>query len=227
MRPWVGYGLFVGGLAAVAAGGVALYRRNRGLGYSNRAAEEAPIVGQTRAGGMTLTHRRSKNMSIEQRVATIQNLVWKSIQDPQMRKLALQITKHCPERDGACEAKAIYDYTKKHVRYTGDVAPVKMGADGPVEGIDFFQSAARTLEFGGEDCDGHAIVNSTLLALNGITAMERVTKPSRLSDWAHIYAVAGLPKLSPRKWVALDTTLPGRNNFGREVPYASKIDFPA
>jgi hypothetical protein len=70
------------------------------------------------------------------------------------------------------------------------------------------------------------VLNATLLALNGITPKFRVTAPSRLSDWAHIYTIAGLPKLTPGKWAALDTTLPGKNHFGKEVGYAKKLDFP-
>jgi len=190
---------------------------------------QAPIVGQTKSGGMTMTHRRSVgDMPIEERVASIQDLVWKGVQDPQMRKLALQITKHCPERDGLCEAKAIYDYTKQHVRYTGDIAPVKMGRNGPVEGIDLFTSARRTLEIGGEDCDGHSIVNATLLAHNGITPILRVTASSRNGDDEHIYTCAVLPKgATSGKAVALDTTLPGSDKFGVELSRGRTTDFPA
>lgn len=188
---------------------------------------QAPVVGQFEAGGMKMVHRRSDDMPIEERVASIQDLVWKGVQDPRMRKLALQITKHCPERDGMCEARAVYDYVKDHVRYTGDIAPVRMGRDGPVEGVDLFQRGDRTLEFGGGDCDDHSTLTATLLAHNGITPRLRVTASSRNGDDEHIYPLAGLPKPSPSKWVALDTTLPGKNKFGVELPAARITDFPA
>lgn len=187
----------------------------------------APVVGRSEAGGMRMEHRRSETMPIEERVASIQDLVWKGVQDPRMRKLALQITKHCPERDGLCESQAVYDYIKKNVRYTGDVAPVKMGRGGPIEGIDLFQSARRTLEFQGGDCDDHSVLASTLLALNGITPRLRVTATSRNGEDEHIYALAGLPKTAPSKWVAIDTTLPGDNKFGTEHPAGRITDFPA
>lgn len=144
-----------------------------------------------------------------------------------MRKLALQITSRCPERDGLCEAKAIYQAVKGRVRYTGDIAPIKLGSKGAVEGIDLYQSAFRTWEFQGGDCDDHSILVSTLLALNGIEPRLRVTAASRGEDWGHIYPGAILPKLSKGKFLALDTTLPGNNHFGTEVPYARNIDFPA
>ena len=187
---------------------------------------QAPLVGKTEAGGMRVEHRRSAEMPIEERVASIQDLVWKGVQDPRMRKLALQVTKHCPERDGLCEAKSIYAYIKDHVRYTGDVAPVKM-PNGEVEGVDLFQRGDRTLEFGGGDCDDHSILAATLLAHNGITPRLRVTASTRNGEDEHIYPLAGLPKNGPNKWVALDTTLPGKNKFGVELPSARITDFPA
>ena len=101
-----------------------------------------------------------------------------------------------------------------------------MMPSGEVEGVDLFQAPWRTVEFGGEDCDGHTVVTTTLLSLNGIPAKFRITSPSKSSDWAHIYGMAGLPKTRPQKWVALDTTLPG-NMFGREAPNAKHMDFVA
>jgi len=103
-------------------------------------------------GHMKTELRADHQMPIEQRLASIQDLVHKSVQDPKMRKLALAITSKCPERDGMCEAKAIYQAVKARVRYTGDIAPIKQGSKGPVEGIDLYQSAWRTWEFGGGDC---------------------------------------------------------------------------
>lgn len=214
------------GIAALATGtalaitGLVLYIRRRSVGLGQ-------IVSQNKSAGMTLTHYRDDRMPINQRVGIIQDLVWKSIQDPKMRKIALKVTKNCPARDGECEAKAIYKFVKDNVRYTGDIAMVKMGRNGPVEGVDLFQSAFRTLEFGGGDCDDHSVAIATLLALNGISPKLRVTAPKRPgSSWAHIYALAGLSKNQPTRWVAMDTTLPN-GKMGSEVPYGKKRDFVA
>lgn len=184
------------------------------------------MIGRYSDGNMTTTLREQHNMPIEVRVASIQKQIEKSIQDPEMRKLALKITAHCPERDGLCEAKAVYDFTKQRVRYTGDVAPIKW-SDGSVEGVDLFQSARRTIEIGGEDCDGHSIVNATLLALNGITPRLRVVKTRGAEDWEHIFTGALLPKGGGDKFYALDTTLPGNDHFGREPNYHRYVDFDA
>lgn len=186
---------------------------------------ETPVVGVTEAGGMVLQHRRSKgSMPIAERVRNIQELVWKSVQDPTMIKLAREITYKAPERDGEAEARAIYNAVKDRIRYTGDVAPVMM-PNGEVEAIDLYQSAARTWEFKGGDCDDHSILVATLLSINGIQCWLRVTAATAGSEWSHIYVVAGLPKFAPKKRLPIDTTLPVRR-FNYEVPYARHLDFP-
>lgn len=223
------------GLGVLLAGGYWWYRKRQGrpLGRTSSPARfveqrwpEAPEVGSYSDGNMKTTLRASNDMPIEERLASIQNLVHKSVQDPEMRKLALGITKNCPERDGTCEARAVYDYVKANVRYTGDIAPIKFPS-GEVEGIDLYQSARRTLEMQGGDCDDQSILVATLLALNGITPRLRVMKERKADDWSHIFPIAGLPKTAPAEWIALDTTLPGSNEFGTEVPYADALDFPA
>lgn len=188
-------------------------------------------VETVKRGGMTLTHYKGKNIPIESRVRLIQDMVREATKDPEMRKLALEITRHCPERDGECEARAVYDWMKgknggRWIRYTGDIAPI-VHEDGSVEGVDFFQGPKRTIEFGGGDCDDHSGLASALLVINGVPAKLRVTAPNRDDDWAHIYAMAGTPKTSPRKWLAVDTTLPGDQRFGKEAPFAKYLDFPA
>ena len=223
---WLG----LGSIGLLFVGWFAYNRRGSGLGRPVRlvteTTPEAPIIDSYNDGNMKTTLRSSEDMPIEERVASIQALVHKSVQDPEMRKLALKITAHCPERDGECEARAVYDYVKANVRYTGDVAPIKFPS-GQVEGIDLYQSARRTLEFKGGDCDDQSGVVATLLSLNGITARLRVMKEDKNEDFSHIFPVAGLPKNDPTTWFALDTTLPGTDNFGTQVPFADALDFPA
>jgi LPXTG-motif cell wall-anchored protein len=224
------------GLGLLLAGGWYWYRRRRNLPLLplgqpkarlvNQRYAEAAEVGSYSDGNMKTTLRASNDMPIEERLASIQKLVHKSVQDPEMRKLALQITANCPERDGTCEARAVYDYVKRNVRYTGDIAPIKFPS-GEVEGIDLYQSARRTLEFGGGDCDDQSILVATMLALNGITPRLRVMKEGKHEDFSHIFPLAGLPKTQPSDWIALDTTLPGNRSFGEQVPFADALDFPA
>jgi transglutaminase-like putative cysteine protease len=221
---WLGVGLL--------ATGIYLYWREKklqGLGghrYMAGRFAEAPVVDSYSDGNMTTVLRASQDMPIEQRIASIQKLIEKSVQDPEMRKLAGVLTAHCGDRDGTCEAKAIYKAIKKRVRYVGDVAPIKWSS-GDVEGIDLYQSARRTWELKIGDCDDMAILASTLLSVIGITSRLRVTAESADADWGHIYAVGLLPKFSPTYAVALDTTLPGSSKFGVEVPSGKIMDFDA
>ena len=213
------------GVGMVAVGAWMYWRERSGqLSSLGRPARfrQAPVVGAYTDGNMKTTLRASRDMPIEERIATIQDLIRKSVQDPQMRKFALQATVRCPERDQMCEAESIYHFVKQRVRYTGDVGPI-VHEDGSIEGIDLYQSARRTLEFGGGDCDDQAILNSTLLALNGLEPRLRVVRQRRDPDWSHIYTGA----MINGKFVALDTTLPGSRSFNYETPIAKRIDFPA
>ena len=116
-----------------------------------------------------------------------------------------------------CELRAIYKFTVENVRYTGDVA-----------GVDTFSSPIRTLQMGGEDCDGHAVLNAALAIINGYHAKARITS-NRGVTWDHIYCMVGLPKGSTSRWIALDTTLARSRNdvsrFGAEPPRAKYQDF--
>lgn len=134
------------------------------------------------------------------------------IRDPLMRDMGLQVTRHCPARNDMCELRAVFDFVTKNVRYTGDIAQK-----------DTFQTALRTLQFGGGDCDDHSVLCAVLAAENGFETKFRITSNTG-STWDHIYCMAGVPKHSPRSWVALDTTLgPGR--FNRQPPQAKHRDF--
>ena len=155
--------------------------------------------------------------SLEDRVALLRNQVLAgkgSVRDPIMRRIGLLVTRGCPARDDICELRAIFDFVAdpRNVRYTGDIA-----------GRDTFQTALRTLQYGGGDCDDHAQVNAVLAMENGFQAAFRITSNMGRS-WDHIYCLAGVPKHTPREWIALDTTL-GRGRFSKEPNYAKKQDF--
>ena len=213
------------GIGLVAIGATMYYRERKalsGVSLGRTPLRQAPAISSYSDGNMRTTMRASPDMPIEERIATLQDLVHKGIQDPEMRKLALQITSRCPERDKVCEARAVYSAVKRRVRYTGDVGPIKHPT-GEVEGVDLYQHARRTWEFGGGDCDDNSVLNATLLALNGLTPVFRVVKQRSDPDWSHIYT--GF--MDAGKFIALDTTLPGSDKFGVEAPYHKRQDFPA
>jgi hypothetical protein len=73
-------------------------------------------------------------------------------------------------------------------------------------------------------CDDHSVSAAVLAMENGFRVKWRITS-NRGDTWDHIYGMAGVPKHSPSRWVALDTTL-GSGKFGREPPRAKFKDFP-
>ena len=75
------------------------------------------------------------------------------------------------------------------------------------------------------NCDDHAVQNAVLAMVNGFETRFRITSNTG-SSWDHIYLQAGVPKTQPRRWVTLDTTLPGRDRFDVQPPFAKKEDFP-
>lgn len=302
--------------------------------------------------------------TLADRVVLLRKLVWfganafdpreppvGSLQDPNMRQIGLEITQPCRGRDDMCELHAIYWFTKKNIRYTGDIT-----------NKDTFQSSWRTLQYGGGDCfpegtpfvsqsgllpveqvvvgnviddgtgwvkvlktwvrgpktiyrlglsndkmlrlsethkalrlpdddpedeqevrvhdlrvgdvllqprrevrtarvrirsieverlkvpsydimtesgrvylpaadviarqcDDHAGLNAVLAMVNGFETRFRITSNTGAS-WDHIYLQAGVPKTAPRRWVTLDTTLPGHDRFDVQPPFAKKEDFP-
>ena len=135
------------------------------------------------------------------------------LMDPRMREIGLAVTRACPARNDLCELSAIFEAVKRNIRYTGDIT-----------GKDTFQTAYRTIQLGGGDCDDHAELNAVLAMENGFECKFRITSNTG-ATWDHIYTLAGVPKVAPRRWIALDTTLPGAGKFGVEPPRAKKEDF--
>ena len=113
-----------------------------------------------------------------------------------------------------CELKAIFDFIVKNVRYTGDISRK-----------DTFQTALRTLQFGGGDCDDHSVLAATLAMENGFETKFRITSNTG-KTWDHIFCCAGIPKHNPnpRTWIILDTTL-GAGRFNKHPPHAKYQDF--
>ena len=90
-------------------------------------------------GRPTLTMKTVK--SLEQRVEILQGLVRDGVRDPRAREIATKLVATAPDRDEGTEIFRIFWFVKANVRYTHDI-----------HGIDTYQSALRTLEFGGGDC---------------------------------------------------------------------------
>ena len=163
--------------------------------------------------------------SLDDRVRILKRMVWYGeqafgrmsppiggLRDPKMRQIGLEVTNGCNARDDMCELAAIYEFVKRNIRYTGDIT-----------NKDTFQTAYRTLEYGGGDCDDHSVLSAVLAMENGFQTKFRITSNTGVS-WDHIFTLAGVPKVSPRRWVPIDTTLP-HGRVGTYPPEAKHRDF--
>jgi transglutaminase-like putative cysteine protease len=162
----------------------------------------------------------SVNDSLTSRVRILRNLLWSpkaGLQNPSMLAIARNVTRACRGRDADCELRSIYKFVVENVRYTGDI-----------NAIDTFSAPLRTLQMGGEDCDGHAVLNAALAIANGFKAKVRITS-NRGITWDHIYCMVGMPKGRDAKWIPLDTTLARSrtdvSRYGVEPPRAKFQDF--
>jgi hypothetical protein len=158
--------------------------------------------------------------TLDDRVNVLRGLVWGkgpegpigTLRDPRMRQIGLMVTQHCPPRNDLCELKAAFDFMVRNVRYTGDIT-----------NKDTFQTALRTLQYGGGDCDDGSVLGAVLGMENGFTWKWRITSNTG-ATWDHIYSMAGIPKHHPEDWIAFDWTL-GAGGFGREPRRVKYRDF--
>jgi hypothetical protein len=131
----------------------------------------------------------------------MQALVTQSKRDQRIRKLAIQIVGQCPQKDYRCFAEACYQYATTQIKYVFDP-----------NGVELLQSAWKTVEAGGADCDCIVILLASLLESLGL-ACEFVTikaDTNRPNEYSHVYLECKIPK---NGWVSLDATMPD-NGFG-------------
>ncbi len=161
-------------------------------------------------------HQTMKKVSsLEDRVKILAKLVREGLTEARMRHLAVQLVAGCPDRDEGCEIATIFWFVKANVRYTHDIHT-----------IDTYQSAIRTLQFQGGDCDDHSVLLCTLLSELGFQTGFRVISTSG-QTWEHIYALVGVPKRAPNRVIPLDTTVPSSRPGWEPDPsrIAAKKDF--
>ena len=139
-----------------------------------------------------------------QTVALIRQAVHDGLRDPLVRAQLAAILRGVPPYDSAAEARAIYEWVRRNIRFTND----------PV-GHETVSTAAWTLTHGIGDCDDiNAVLLPTLVMMAGIP-VRLVTvsnDPSDPSRFSHIYAEAEFNG----QWVPLDAARPGAR-FGSTV----------
>lgn len=102
-----------------------------------------------------------------------------------------------PAQNPADQIAKIWTFMVLNVRYKLDPSSYELISTLPV-----------MLETGEEDCDGSTVGLATLLGALGFRTRARVVSIGG-EHWEHIYAMVGLPQGQPRRWLALDPTIPG------------------
>lgn len=144
----------------------------------------------------------SKVTSLEERVEILQGLVRGDggVRHPELRRLAVQIVRDCPDRNEGCELAAIFHFVKANVRYTSDI-----------HGIDTYQSPVRTIQFGGGDCfvEGTQMLRDdhVLVPVEHVRQGDRIWGLDRWSEVEAVWAKGPLPvdavRLNNGSWMRL------------------------
>lgn len=111
---------------------------------------------------------------------------------PQIRELALRLTRNLQQKDYHAEIKTLFDYVQKRIRYVKDI-----------NGVETLQTPIKTLEYGAGDCDDKSMLLAALVESLGHQTRFRAIgmRPGQLS---HVSVEA----LINGQWVNLETTEP-------------------
>jgi hypothetical protein len=132
----------------------------------------------------------------------------------EVRFLAQQIIAGLPHKDYVAQARAVYEFMRKHVEYVLDP-----------RGLEWVQTPWMTLLVTGQgDCDCAATAICALLASLGHGCAFRTVKGDQTRDeFSHVYALAGLRKHGRVYWIPLDPTEHGAG-FGQDPPGAERVE---
>lgn len=148
-------------------------------------------------------------------------LIEKSTVDPIVRNAALAITHDVDSRDDEGEVQAIFEAVKSGTDQVAGMAKGLKYMSDP-RWADFFTSPSRLLKdaavngYMAEDCDSHAALLCALLGSLGFVTGLRAWGKHK-GEFTHVYAVVAMPKIGPREFVGLDTTVE-ESEVGWEPP---------
>ena len=112
---------------------------------------------------------------------------------PQIRDLALRITRNCPRKAFACEVHSIHEWVQRNIKYVRDVADVET-----------IQTPDVTLRDRAGDCDDHSVLVAALLQAVGHRARFIAVGFKRMGPYSHVFTEV---ELGPY-WRPIETTEP-------------------
>lgn len=203
------FGQLALGLASLVLGvhhlsnGQKRLRQSRDAGLS-RIDPRQPLrrtTAMTPSGPMTLTTYEVR--TLEDRIARIRDLTEKGKRDPQIYAFARRaVNQRCgdrwctPEKNNLAEVKAMFGAIRNNVRYTSDI-----------RGIDSYQKPKHTLGLRGGDCDDFTSISCASLESIGIPCAFKAIRLKGSPEFNHIYALAGLPRARPTRWIPFDASV--------------------
>lgn len=147
------------------------------------------------------------------RIRLIEEQVCESLYGDDFTELRHEVSPHralagVPARDDEAQARAVWEWVREKVIYVPDPWP-----------FDLFPTAGAVLDYGMGDCDCHAIVNCTLLAILGFPVGLRMiqTDDEGGALW-HVYSTVWMPRDNPTHAAAFDTAWEGAEEMGQEWP---------
>lgn len=140
--------------------------------------------------------------STDDRVELIAQNIQKGRIDPRVHTFAASaLAQRCGDqwcinpRDWQGEVRQLGSAIQNAVRYTLDTYD-----------IDTYRTPQRTLQLAIGDCDDMTSLGGAVLQAVGYPIMIKVIQMQGMSDFHHIYLVAGLPPHDPDSWIAFDPT---------------------
>lgn len=162
--------------------------------------------------------------SLTDRLVLINTQVLKSLRDPSVRALALDLVRGTPQHGNEselAELSRVFWFVKNNVEYRQDPHL-----------YDLYSTAARTIQVKSGDCDDHVILVDALIGNLGYIPGAKIISPDG-ANW-HIYAVTSVfPRQNPQaptaRYMALDTTqtasYPGWEPGKAHQKYAKVVTF--
>ena len=137
----------------------------------------------------------------------IGRLICDGAKDFVVRQTAIQIFRACgvPAKDRLGEVRALFEFVRRHVRYTRDIYRVEL-----------LHTARRMLQLGAGDCDDMTILLGALVKSVGHPVRIVLTGPDprRPDLFSHIYLEARYHD----QWIPLDATMPYEMGWSPRTP---------
>jgi len=135
-------------------------------------------------------------------IQKIGHLIKEGSHNPLVRQVAIRITAHLPSKSPTEEIAAIYQWIRKNIKFRYD----------PI-GMEWLQSAPRTLKERAGDCDCLTVLIGALNQSIGHRVLTRTVGPSKKCP-EHVSALIW----DKKRWISCDPVLEGPGDTGSNEP---------